>query len=206
MLYIMDWDKCKMHKRKKKTHKLHKNSSGGGLISRIKQLTRRARKKFTNMRRRRAVASRIEMTPGVLNQKLLDTALYGASTEEVRKLIRDGADVRATMNDGRSVIQIARDGEHQNIVDVLRSHGEHLPLDVSMRSVLKSPSRRRSPSRRAAGRSVNFGKNVTFNISPKGKQNKTPSRQRPSPRMTTKKIGELDIASQRFLLASKRGH
>ena len=44
------------------------------------------------------------------------------SEETVRKLMKMGADVKATNNDGKKPIDIAKENDHDNLVEILRAY------------------------------------------------------------------------------------
>jgi hypothetical protein len=202
--------KRKKHKqaKTKKKHKNKKNSKAKGIFSKI-------RKSITNRFRR--PHPMVQYSQEVLDQKLLDAALYGESPAEVRKLIHLGANPNITMYDNkvrdeRSVIRIAHDNNYDYIVNILREHGvaESLPLrdrtKFSRVSSIKPKSRRKSRKSRKSGKSVHFGIDSIRSI-PKIGIHQTPTRNCATRvNMSKERREELELLLQRARLAELRGH
>ncbi len=190
------------NRKQKKKHKNKKNSKAKGIFSKI-------RKSITNRFRR--PHPMVQYSQEVLDQKLLDAALYGESPAEVRKLIHLGANPNITMYDNkvrgeRSVIRIAHDNSHDYIVNILRDHGvaESLPLrdgtKFSRVSSIKPKSRRKSR------KAVHFGIDSIRSIPKIGIHQTPPRTCATRVNMSKGRREELDFLLQRARLAEFRGH
>lgn len=191
---------------RKKTQK-NNNSTARGILSRM-------RKTITNRLRR--PTTMVQYSQDVLDQKLLDTALYGYPPSEVRKLISLGANPNATMYDykvgkERSVIQIAHSNRYDYIVNILREHGVTEPLSPRMSKTFSRTSSMKpmSRTRKKTGKSVRFGSTSTRNI-PRIGRRKTPSRMSyvsaTNDNMSTARREQLEYLLQRARLAELRGY
>ena len=172
------------------------------------------RKTITNRFRRPTFM--VQFSQDVLDQKLLDTALYGYPPAEVRRLISLGANPNATMYDykvgkERSVIQIAHSNRFDYIVNILREHGVTEPLSPRMSKTFSRASSMKpmSRTRKQTGKSVRFGSSSTKSIPKIGKR-KTPSRMNyvsaTNDDMSTERREQLEYLLQRARLAELRGY
>ena len=190
---------------RKKTQKKN-NSTARGILSRM-------RKTITNRFRR--PTTMVQYSQTVLDQKLLDTALYGYPPAEVRKLISFGANPNATMYDykvgkERSVIQIAHSNRYDYIVNILREHGVTEPLSPRMSKTfsLTSSMKPMSRTRKKTSKSVRFGSHSMRSI-PRIGVRKTPSRMSyvsaTNDDMSRARREQLEYSLQRARLEELRG-
>lgn len=199
--------KAKSKKAPRKKTQKNNNSTARGILSRM-------RKTITNRFRRPTFM--VQFSQDVLDQKLLDTALYGYPPAEVRRLISLGANPNATMYDykvgkERSVIQIAHSNRFDYIVNILREHGVTEPLSPRMSKTFSRASSMKpmSRTRKQTGKSVRFGSSSTKSIPKIGKR-KTPSRMNyvsaTNDDMSTERREQLEYLLQRARLAELRGY